>query len=108
MTDDTRGALDDQERAELERLRAEKAVRERADRDARERAELERLRADHERALQEQELDAHTAAARERGRRLMEPDAQDEDLRMPVGQKVVLVAIALVALAIVLALAMGR
>ena len=84
MADDT--GLTDEERAELEQLRAEKAARQQAERDAAERAELERLRA--QRAADEAEL--RTAEARERGRKLMEPD---DDLRMPLGQKIVILAI---------------
>ena len=68
MADDN--ALTDDERAELERLRAEKADRERA-------AEREREAAD-----------ARVEKIRERNRKIMEPD--DDDLRMPLAQKLVL------------------
>ena len=34
--------------------------------------------------------DASIAEARARGRKLMEPDEDDEDLKMPAGQKMVL------------------
>ena len=61
--------LTDEERAELEQLRAEKAAREQAARDA---------------------------EARERGRALMEPD--EDDLKMPLGQKVVIFAVVGIAL----------
>ena len=88
MSEGTQG-LSEQERAELERLRAEKAERERAERDRAERAELERLRAERERA----EYDARVAEVRERNRRAMEPD---EDLKMPLGQKLVLLVLAII------------
>ena len=98
-------ALTDEERAELEALRAEKAARAQAEQDARERAELEALRAEREaqarqqeRARQEAELDARDAQIRERNRQLMEPD---DDLRMPVGQKVVLAVVFVAVVAIV-------
>lgn len=93
MADDT--GLNEEERAELEALRAEKASRERAEKDARERAELERLR--RERAAGEAERAAaeRDAAARERGRKMMEPD--DDELRMAPGQKIVILAVVVVA-----------
>ena len=83
--------LTDQERAELEELRAEKAARQQAEKDAAERAELERLRAQRARSEAERDQIAREAAARERGRKLMEPD--EDDLRMPLGQKIVILAI---------------
>ena len=83
-------SLTDEERAELERLRAEKAERQQAEKDAAERAELERLRRERARAQESSEADRRAAAARERGRALMEPD---DDLKMPLGQKIVILAI---------------
>ena len=94
--------LTDDERAELEQLRAEKAAAEQA---AAERNELEELR--HEKAERERELeraraaedaatDAHIAEIRERNRKLMEPD---DDLKMPIAQKIVLVVVAVVVIA---------
>lgn len=82
--------LTDEERAELEELRAEKAAREEANKAARERAELERLR--QQRAEEERDREAikREEAARERGRALMEPD---DDLKMPLGQKIVIAAV---------------
>ena len=65
--------LTEAERAELEQLRAEKAAREEASHQAAERAELERLRAE-----------------------------DDEDLKMPAGQKMVLGVIALVVVVMLL------
>lgn len=82
MADDN--ALTDDERAELERLRAEKADRERAA----ERAELERLRAEAAVEREREAADARVEKIRERNRKIMEPD--DDDLRMPLAQKLVL------------------
>ena len=101
---DTSG-LTDEERAELEQLRAEKAARESAARDAAERAELERLRrqkAEDEAMRASLERDAE---ARERGRALMEPD--DDDLRMPLGQKVVILVVVGVVVVWLLATVLG-
>ena len=81
--------LTDEERAELERLRAEKAQRDRAAADAARRAELERLRRDQ----REAEQDERDAQRREQARELMEPD---DDLRMPLAQKLVLLFVAIV------------
>ena len=98
--------LTDDERAELEQLRAEKAEREKAARAAAERAELEQLRAERARAeaaeraererdAVDREQDARIAEQRERGRKLMEPD---DDLRMPLGQKIVFGAVIIAAI----------
>lgn len=108
-------ALTDAERAELEALRAEK-----------ERAELEMLRAEKTRAVQA-EAQAEAAAAedaqlvadqqraarqaaqqeaeqirriqeqRAKGRALMEPDEDDEDIKMPLGQKIVIGTVVILA-----------
>lgn len=94
--------LTEAERAELEQLRAEKAAREEAARQSAERAELERLRAEKSRNARDAAEDAHIAEARERGRKMMVPDDDDEDLRMPVGQKMVLGVIALVVVVMLL------
>ena len=83
--------LTDQERAELEELRAEKAARAQAARDAAERAELERLRAQRAEGEAARAAAQRDAEARERGRKLMQPD--EDDLRMPLGQKIVILAI---------------
>ena len=97
--------LSDEERSELERLRAEKAAREEAQEAARERLELERLKA--EKAANEKEAaeQRRIAEAREKGRQLMEPD--DDDLRMPKGQKIVIAAVVIVAAVWLLAMALG-
>lgn len=94
--------LTEAERAELEQLRAEKAAREEAVRQSAERAELERLRAEKSKTAREAAEDAHIAEARARGRKMMVPDDDDEDLRMPVGQKMVLGVIALVVVVMLL------
>ena len=93
MTDE-QTPLTEAERAELEQLRAEKRERERVAQARRERAELERLRS--ERAVRDRGSGAEEARAAKRS--IMEPD---EDLSMPLGQKIVLVAIAVIVLAIV-------
>ena len=90
--------LSEEERAELEQLRAEKAAREQAERDAAERAELDRLRAEKERAdiANEAARAAQLAADREQARKLMEPD--EDDLKMAPGQKIVIAAVVGIAL----------
>ena len=119
-------ALTDAERAELEVLRAEKERRElEALRAEKERAELEALRAEKTRAAQaEAEVQAEVDAAAEsedqqraarqaaqqeaeqirriqeqraKGRALMEPDEDDEDIKMPLGQKIVIGTVVILA-----------
>ena len=119
-------ALTDAERAELEALRAEKERRElEALRAEKERAELEALRAEKTRAAQEEaavqaevdaavESEAQQRAARQaaqqeaeqmrriqeqraKGRALMEPDEDDEDIKMPLGQKIVIGTVVILA-----------
>ena len=119
-------ALTDAERAELEALRAEKERRElEALRAEKERAELEALRAEKTRAAQAEaavqaevdaaaESEAQQRAARQaaqqeaeqmrriqeqraKGRALMEPDEDDEDIRMPLGQKIVIGTVVILA-----------
>lgn len=119
-------ALTDAERAELEALRAEKERAElealRAEKDRR---ELEALRAEKIRAAQAEaavqaevdaavESEAQQRAARQaaqqeaeqirriqeqraKGRALMEPDEDDEDIRMPLGQKIVIGTVVILA-----------
>ena len=120
-------ALTDAERAELEALRAEKERRElEALRAEKEPAELEALRAEKTRAVQA-EAQAEAAAAedaqlvanqqraarqaaqqeaeqirriqeqRAKGRALMEPDEDDEDIKMPLGQKIVIGTVVILA-----------
>lgn len=97
--------LTDEERAELEELRAEKALRDQEEQARRERAELARLKAERARSEHEAEEERRIAEVRARNARLMEPD---DDLRMPLGQKIVLVAIALVAAAFLAMTIWGR
>jgi hypothetical protein len=96
--------LSDEERAELEALRTERAEREAQEQARKERAELARLKAERERLQRESALDARDREIRERNAKLMEPD---EDLNMPVGQKVVLVSIAALAIILVLMTVFG-
>ena len=119
-------ALTDAERAELEALRAEKERRElEALRAEKERRELEALRAEKTRAAQAEaavqaEVDAAAESAaqqraarkaaqqeaeqirriqeqRAKGRALMEPDEDDEDIKMPLGQKIVIGTVVILA-----------
>ncbi|MBF0894988.1 MAG: hypothetical protein HXK53_04480 [Atopobium sp.] len=119
-------ALTDAERAELEALRAEKERRElEALRAEKERRELEALRAEKTRAAQAEaavqaevdaaaESEAQQRAARQaaqqeaeqirriqeqraKGRALMEPDEDDEDIKMPLGQKIVIGTVVILA-----------
>ena len=104
--------LSAQERAELEELRAQKAAREQAEQARRERAELEELRRQSAREAQVAQESEEARAreqrsreARERGRQLMEPG---DDLSMPLGQRLVLVALALIVIGIIVAFVWGR
>lgn len=63
MADSKNAPLTDEERAELEELRAEKARREERARARRERAELEQLRAERERSRAADDADGSAAAA---------------------------------------------
>ena len=96
--------LSDEERAELEALRAERAEREAQEQARRERAELARLKAERGRLQRESAQDARDREIRERNAKLMEPD---EDLNMPLGQKIVLAGIAAVVVLIVLMTVFG-
>ncbi|MEY8436859.1 hypothetical protein AAK967_03825 [Atopobiaceae bacterium 24-176] len=80
---DTPNSLSDQERAELEQLRAEKRRREADAQAERERAELRELRAEQE----AHERHRASLEREERARKRMEPG---DDLSMPLAQKVVL------------------
>jgi predicted aminopeptidase len=104
MADNT--GLTDEERAELEQLRAEKAAAQQAAAERAEKAELERLRAEKAKTEAARAEDARIAAERERGRKLMEPD--DEDLKMPVGQKIVIAAVVLVGVVMLLMQVIGK
>ena len=116
----------EKERRELEALRAEKERRElEALRAEKERRELEALRAEKTRAAQAEaavqaevdaavESEAQQRAARQavqqeaeqirriqeqraKGRALMEPDEDDEDIKMPLGQKIVIGTVVILA-----------
>ena len=119
MADTTSAPLTDEERAELEALRAEKAAREEAERARKERAELEALRAESRAAQQPaqpvQPAEAPTAPkptprprpADDRppvvdpdnltfGQRMvMTPDDTDDDgiPRMPPAQKIIIAVV---------------
>ncbi|MCR4871245.1 MAG: hypothetical protein K5859_08120 [Atopobiaceae bacterium] len=99
-------ALTDDERTELEALRAEKAKREQAQAAAAERAELEALKAEAARTKSEAEHDRAIAEARERGRKMMEPD--EDDLAMPIGQKIVIFAVVGIAIVFILMTVFGK
>lgn len=94
MKNEEAAPLSDEERAELEQLRAEKAAREEQRRIRAEREELQRLR-------------EQKAAAQERGRAssIMEPGA---DLSMPIGQKIVLAVVAISVIVAIAVMFFGR
>ena len=105
MADSQTAPLTDEERAELEELRAEKARREEEERTRRERAELEALRAERDAAAR---AEAQPAPAPRRkpapapepeaptektfGQRMVTTDATDDDgvPAMPPAQKLIL------------------
>lgn len=111
-------ALTDAERAELEALRAEKERRElealRAEKtratQAKTAAQVEKAavaedaqlraaqqRAAHQVAQQEAEQIRRIQEQRAKGRALMEPDEDDEDIKMPLGQKIVIGTVVILA-----------
>ena len=111
-------ALTDAERAELETLRAEKERRElealRAEKthaaQAAAQAEAEaaaaeedaqlvaaQQRAARQAAQQEAEQMRRIQEQRAKGRALMEPDEDDEDIKMPLGQKIVIGTVVILA-----------
>lgn len=89
------GPLSDEERAELQRLRSERARRLDAERARKERLELRQLKEERAEAAKDERI----RELRRRNARLMETD---DELNMPLGQKVVLGAILIVALALLL------
>ena len=122
LTDSERAELEalraEKERAELEALRAEKERRElealRAEKtratQAKTAAQVEatavaedaQLRADqqraaHQAAQQEAEQIRRIQEQRAKGRALMEPDEDDEDIKMPLGQKIVIGTVVILA-----------
>jgi hypothetical protein len=94
------GGLSPDERAELEELRREKAQAQQKQQAQQERAELNRLREEKVDAERNVELDKRIAAEKERGRKLMEPD--EDDLKMPPGQKMVIAAVIIIAVVFIL------
>ena len=112
-------ALTDAERAELEALRAEKERRElealRAEKtraaqaEAQAEAEAEAAAAEDTQLAAAQQRAARQAAQQEaeqirriqeqraKGRALMEPDEDDEDIKMPLGQKIVIGTVVILA-----------
>ena len=114
-------ALTDAERAELEALRAEKERRElealraektrvaQAEAQAAAQAEAEAAAAEDAQLVAAQQRAARKAAQQEaeqirriqeqraKGRALMEPDEDDEDIKMPLGQKIVIGTVVILA-----------
>ena len=96
-------ALTDAERAELEALRAEKTRAAQAQAQAEvAAAEDAQLAADQQRAArqaaqQEAEQIRRIQEQRAKGRALMEPDEDDEDIKMPLGQKIVIGTVVILA-----------
>ena len=98
-------ALTDAERAELEALRAEKTravqaeAQEQAEAAAVEDAQLvaDQQRAARQEAQQEAEQLRRIQEQRAKGRALMEPDEDDEDIKMPLGQKIVIGTVVILA-----------
>ena len=122
LTDSERAELEalraEKERAELEALRAEKERRElealRAEKtratQAKTAAQVEaaavaedaqlraaQQRAAHQAAQQEAEQIRRIQEQRAKGRALMEPDEDDEDIKMPLGQKIVIGTVVILA-----------
>ena len=95
----------EKERAELEALRAEKTraaqagAQAEAEAAAAEDAQLvaAQQRAAHQAAQQEAEQIRRIQEQRAKGRALMEPDEDDEDIKMPLGQKIVIGTVVILA-----------
>lgn len=95
----------EKERAELEALRAEKTRAAQAEAQAEaEAAAVEdaqlvaaQQRAAHQAAQQEAEQIRRIQEQRAKGRALMEPDEDDEDIKMPLGQKIVIGTVVILA-----------
>ena len=118
MADSQTAPLTDEERAELEELRAEKARREEEERTRRERAELEALRAERDAAARAEAQPAPQPAPRRKpapapepvppaektfGQRMVTTDATDDDgvPAMPPAQKLILLVGAAIIVAFV-------
>lgn len=113
LTDAERAELEalraEKERAELEALRAEKtraaqsaaqsAAQAEAEAAAAEDAQLAaaQQRAARKAAQQEAEQIRRIQEQRAKGRALMEPDEDDEDIKMPLGQKIVIGTVVILA-----------
>ena len=110
LTDAERAELEalraEKERAELEALRAEKTratqAKAAAQAEAAGVAEDAQLRAAQQRAVhqaaqQEAEQIRRIQEQRAKGRALMEPDEDDEDIKMPLGQKIVIGTVVILA-----------
>jgi hypothetical protein len=91
---DSTAPLTPDERAELEALRAEKARREEERRAAAERAELEALRAEAQAAAAPQPAPSEAPAPSPSARPQAVDD--DDDLAMPLGQKLLIAGLAIV------------
>jgi len=100
--EEARGGAEEKERAELEALRAEKTRAAQAE--AATQAEVDaaveseaQQRAARQAAQQEAEQIRRIQEQRAKGRALMEPDEDDEDIRMPLGQKIVIGTVVILA-----------
>lgn len=102
--------LSDEERAELEALRAAKRASDEAERERAERAELERLRKNQKYAKEDAEYYAERERRKEERRREREnPDYSLDDLPpMPLKQKVILGVVAVLVVALVIYLIMSN
>ena len=99
----------EKERRELEALRAEKTRAAQAEAQAAAQAEAEAAAAEDAQLVAAQQRAARKAAQQEaeqirriqeqraKGRALMEPDEDDEDIRMPLGQKIVIGTVVILA-----------
>ena len=99
----------EKERRELEALRAEKTRAAQAEAQAAAQAEAEAAAAEDAQLVAAQQRAARQAAQQEaeqirriqeqraKGRALMEPDEDDEDIKMPLGQKIVIGTVVILA-----------
>lgn len=97
----------EKDRAELEALRAEKTRAAQAEAQAQAQAEAaaaedaqlvaDQQRAARQAAQQEAEQIRRIQEQRAKGRALMEPDEDDEDIKMPLGQKIVIGTVVILA-----------
>lgn len=113
LTDAERAELEalraEKERRELEALRAEKTRAAQAEAQAAAQAEAEAAAAEDAQLVAAQQRAARKAAQQEaeqirriqeqraKGRALMEPDEDDEDIKMPLGQKIVIGTVVILA-----------